>query len=147
MLNRLKTGLPFNHSTILTLRSSTKGLTIDQKQTFTGGVCGEEHKKGSTLSTTQVKSCQEKDIGQLVLLGFMSPLYTCSLSTSSSMTTLYGNLILEPASRLDAFSAYPNRTRLLSTAPGGTTDTPEVRPTRSSRTSVRPPQISYAHNR
>ena len=32
-------------------------------------------------------------------------------------------------------------------APGGTTDTQAVRPTRSSRTSVRSPQISYAHNR
>ena len=33
-------------------------------------------------------------------------LYTCTLSTSSSMTTLR-NLILWPASHLDAFSAYP----------------------------------------
>ena len=89
----------------------------------------------------------EKDLGQLVLLGFMSPLYTCSLSTLSSTTTLNGNLILELASRLDAFSAYLHRTLLLGSAPGGTTDAQEVRPTRSSRTSVRPPQISYAHNR
>ena len=59
----------------------------------------------------------------------------------------HGNLILELASRLDAFSAYLNRTLLLGYAPGGTTDAQEVRPTRSSRTSVRPPQISYAHNR
>ena len=91
--------------------------------------------------------CLEKAFGQLVLLGFMSPLYTCSLSTSSSTTTLNGNLILEPASRLDAFSAYLNRTLLPGNAPGGTTGAQEVRPTRSSRTSVRPPQISYAHNR
>ena len=34
-------------------------------------------------------------------------LYTCTLSTSSSLTTLYGDLILWPASHLDAFSAYP----------------------------------------
>ena len=33
-------------------------------------------------------------------------LYTCILSTSSSLTTLW-NLILWPASHLDAFSAYP----------------------------------------
>ena len=72
----------------------------------------------------------------------MSPLYTCSLSTLSSTTTLNGNLILELASRLDAFSAYLHRTLLLGSAPGGTTDAQEVRPTRSSRTSVRPPQIS-----
>ena len=93
------------------------------------------------------KNTLEKEFGQLVLLGFMSPLYTCSLSTSSSTTTLNGNLILEPASRLDAFSAYLNRTLLPGNAPGGTTGAQEVRPTRSSRTSVRPPQISYAHNR
>ena len=49
---------------------------------------------------------------------------------------------MELASRLDAFSAYLHRTLLLGNAPGGTTDAQEVRPTRSSRTSVRPPQIS-----
>ena len=58
-----------------------------------------------------------------------------------------GNLILWLASRLDAFSAYPYQTRLPSDAPGGTTGTPEVCPTRSSRTSVRTTQISCAHNR
>ena len=41
------------------------------------------------------------------------------------------------ASRLDAFSAYPDRTRLLGSTLGSITDTPEVRPTRSSRTKVR----------
>ena len=46
------------------------------------------------------------------------------------------------ASCLDAFSTYPTQTRLLGCAPGGTTDTPEVCPTRSSRTSVGSPQIS-----
>ena len=56
------------------------------------------------------KNLFRKRFGQLVLLGFMSPLYTCSLSTLSSTTTLNGNLILELASRLDAFSAYLNRT-------------------------------------
>ena len=34
-------------------------------------------------------------------------LCTCALSTSSSATALHGNPILRPASRLDAFSAYP----------------------------------------
>jgi len=47
------------------------------------------------------------------------------------------------ASRLDAFSAYPDRTRLLGSTLGSITDTPEVRPTRSSRTKVRTPQSSY----
>ena len=58
-----------------------------------------------------------------------------------------GDLILGPASRLDAFSAYPIRAWVPGGAPGGTTGTPEARPTRSSRTSVRTPQISYAHDR
>ena len=42
-------------------------------------------------------------------------LCTCALSTSSSATALHGNPILRPASRLDAFSAYPIPTRI----PGG----------------------------
>lgn len=36
--------------------------------------------------------------------------YTCGLSRSSSITTLEGDLILRPASYLDAFSTYPIRT-------------------------------------
>ena len=58
-----------------------------------------------------------------------------------------GDLILGLASCLDAFSTYPYPTRLPGRAPGGTTGWPEVGPTRSSRTSVRSPQISSAHNR
>ena len=52
------------------------------------------------------------------------------------------DLISESASCLDAFSTYPVQTRLPGGAPGGTTGTPEVCPTRSSRTSVGSPQIS-----
>ena len=90
----------------------------------------------------------QKGFGWLVSLGYRphSPC-TCDLSTSSSLTTLYGNLILRGASCLDAFSTYPCQTRLPGGAPGGTTDTPEVCPTRSSRTSVGSSQISCAHNR
>src|SRR5699024_5998118 len=55
-----------------------------------------------------------------------------------------GNLISEQAYRLDAFSCYPSRTKPTSHAPGGTTRTTEIRPSRSSRTKDRPPQISYA---
>ena len=58
-----------------------------------------------------------------------------------------GDLILGRASCLDAFSTYPDPTRLPGSAPGGTTGSPEVGPTRSSRTSVGSPQISNAHNR
>ena len=56
-----------------------------------------------------------------------------------------GYLILRGASRLDAFSVYPFPTWLPGHAPGGTTGTPVVSPTRSSRTKVSSSQISYAH--
>ncbi len=49
---------------------------------------------------------------------------TCGLSTWSSPTALKGGLISGRASRLDALSAYPLRTRLPGCAPGGTTGTP-----------------------
>ncbi len=51
------------------------------------------------------------------------------------------------ASRLYAFSAYPVRTWLPSGAPGGTTGTPAVRPSRSSRTGDSPTQSSCARYR
>ena len=56
-----------------------------------------------------------------------------------------GYLILRGASRLDAFSVYPVPTWLLCHAFGKTTDTPEVSPSRSSRTKDSSSQISYAH--
>ena len=60
---------------------------------------------------------------------------------------MMGYLILRCTSRLDAFSVYYIRTRLPSYALGRTTDAPEVRPTRSSRTKVSSSQISNAHDR
>src|SRR3954454_16815966 len=56
-----------------------------------------------------------------------------------------GDLISRRVSRLDAFSAYLFRRSLTSRAPGGTTGTRELRPSRSSRTRDSSPQISYAH--
>ena len=56
-----------------------------------------------------------------------------------------GDLILRRASRLDAFSAYPIPTWLPSTALGRTAGTPEVSPSRSSRTKESSSQISCAH--
>ena len=56
-----------------------------------------------------------------------------------------GSLILEGASRLDAFSVYPFPAWLLCHALGRTTDSPAASPTRSSRTKVSSSQISYAH--
>ena len=74
-------------------------------------------------------------------------LYACRLSTSSSLTTQKGGLILRTASRLDAFSAYPDPARLPGGAPGGATGPPAAGPARSSRTSARPAQTSNARNR
>ena len=56
-----------------------------------------------------------------------------------------GYLILRGASRLDAFSVYPFQTWLLCHAPGGATDTPEVRPARAWRAEGSASQISCAH--
>src|SRR5690554_5249429 len=53
-----------------------------------------------------------------------------------------GNLILERASYLDAFSTYPFRRSLTSRALGRTTGTRELRPSRSSRTRDSLPQVS-----
>src|SRR5512143_245384 len=57
-----------------------------------------------------------------------------------------GDIILGGAWHLDAFSAYLFRTWLRSDASDETTATPEVRPTRSSRTKVGIPQVSCAHS-
>ena len=91
--------------------------------------------------------------GQLLdLLVSVSSVHYCTstsdLSTSSSSRGLtdlrQGCLILRGASRLDAFSVYPFQTWLPSYAFGKTTGTPEVRPTRSSRTKVSSSQTSSA---
>src|SRR5690348_3066780 len=89
-----------------------------------------------------------KPNGRLVLVSYTHYCAsTSSLSTRWSSWALQGNLILERASRLYAFSGYHNRTSLPSRAIGMTTGTQEVRPSRSSRTKDSPPQISYAHSR
>src|ERR671915_291807 len=57
-----------------------------------------------------------------------------------------GGFILGGASHLDAFSGYPHRPSLPGAATGVTTGTRAGRPTRSSRTRVRAPQPSTAHD-
>jgi len=57
-----------------------------------------------------------------------------------------GGFISRRASRLDAFSGYPFQTWQTSRAPGGTTGTPEVCPSRSSRTRDSPSQASCARS-
>ena len=93
-----------------------------------------------------------KPHGPLVRLGFTShPASTCRLSTWSSPTALQrscdlGVFILRWASHLDAFSGYPFPTSLPGNAPGGTTGTQEVSPSRSSRTRDGSSQHSNAHD-
>ncbi len=57
-----------------------------------------------------------------------------------------GAFILGTASHLDAFSGYPYRSSLPGGALGRTAGTRADRPTRSSRTRVRAPQCSSAHD-
>src|SRR5438105_13923933 len=57
-----------------------------------------------------------------------------------------GRFILGRASHLDAFSGYHSRPSLPGVALGRTTGTRAGRPTRSSRTRVRSPQLSNAHD-
>src|ERR1700704_3796495 len=84
----------------------------------------------------------EKPNGRLVLVSYMHYCTsTSSLSTRWSSWALHfpfglGDLILRRASRLYAFSGYHNRTSLPSRAIGMTAGTQEVRPSRSSRTTL-----------
>jgi len=88
-------------------------------------------------------------LGRLVPVGYARcRASTSGLSTWSSChgpypVDLVRNLILEQASHLDAFSAYPFRRSQTSNAPGGTTGTRELRPSRSSRTRDSFPQVPY----
>ena len=68
-------------------------------------------------------------------------------SSRSLRTNRAGNLVLEGASRLDAFSAYPVPTWLPGDAASATAGTPEVGPPQSSRTRGDAPQVSSAHGR
>ena len=58
-----------------------------------------------------------------------------------------GGLVLRGVSRLDAFSVYPGRTWLPGGAPSGTTGSPAVRPSQSSRTREKAAQASCARDR
>ena len=97
--------------------------------------CGREWSSPRPISTAQLKALlllHPRPINQVVYLG-------------SYPVNPVGDLILEWASHLDAFSAYPFRTWLPGGALGRTTGALAVRPTRSSRTEVGSPQISCAH--
>src|SRR3979411_2649643 len=117
-------------------------------------MCSEQWTRKSSydINLRRVNS-MDKPNGRLVLVSYTHYCAsTSSLSTRWSSWALHfpfglGDLILERASRLYAFSGYHNRTSLPSRALGRTTGTQEVRPSRSSRTKDSPLQISYAHSR
>src|SRR5699024_9717442 len=75
-----------------------------------------------------------------------SNLSTLSSSKGSYSIKLMGSLILRRVSCLDAFSTYPCHTYLPSHAPGGTTGTPVVCPSRPSRTKDSSSHTSNAHD-
>ena len=106
------------------------------------------------MNTAKNHTAKIKNINSLGTLVVFSSMrhrtYTYTLSTRSSfgiLTSLrLGNLILEPAWRLDAFSAYPIRAQLPDSAVDTTIGSPEARHSRSSRTRECIPQISCAHS-
>jgi hypothetical protein len=133
-LNRLSSNIPKRTSYI----SITTKLVLNDSR---------------TMKTLRRVNSMDKPNGRLVLVSYTHCCAsTSSLSTRWSSWALHfpyglGDLILERASRLYAFSGYHNRTSLPSRAIGMTTGTQEVRPSRSSRTKDSPLQISYAHSR
>jgi hypothetical protein len=73
------------------------------------------------------------------------PIYLI-VSEGSYQLIVVAVLFFRGASRLDAFSVYPVRTSLPCNALGRTTVSPEVRPSRSSRTRDSSRHDSNAHN-
>jgi hypothetical protein len=76
----------------------------------------------------------------------LPPIYVLVSHGPSEGPKTLGVLILGWASHLDAFSGYPFPTSLPGAAPGGTTGTRAVGPSRSSRTRDGSPQYSNAHD-
>ena len=111
-----------------------------------GMVCFQRTLKTALLFNSLRSSPRPISTGQLrTLLHFhLRPINHVVFMGSYSFRM--GDLILRSASRLDAFSVYPIRTWLPSCAVGTTTDSPLVRPSRSSRTKDSFSQISCAHD-
>ena len=102
---------------------------------------------GEPLRLTVLKAVRPISIARLhgLLRFHLRPIDLVVFEGSLRGSRPTGELFSGGASRLDAFSVYPVRTWLLHVAPGGTMDTPAVRPTRSSRTRVSFLQLSNAH--
>ena len=127
---------------------TSKQVELSTYKTFATKLIGITRLVRRASAVLRGVNSMDKPNGRLVLVSFTHCCaFTPSLSTRWSFWALQGDLILERASRLYAFSGYHNRTSLPSHALGRTTGTQEVRPSRSSRTKDSPPQISYAHSR
>ncbi len=93
-------------------------------------------KKPSRVSSGQLKALQPLHLRPIKVVFF----------DRAYPVNPVGDLIVGAASHLDAFSGYPFLTWLLGNAVGTTTDTPEVSPSRSSRTRDSSPQVTCARN-
>ncbi len=85
------------------------------------------------ISTGQLKTSQSLHIRPINVI----------VSHGPYQLNAVGDLILRRASHLDAFSAYPFRRWQTNRALGRTIGTPELRPSRSSRTRDSLSQISF----
>ena len=126
-------------------RCSIAKAVVDRSSQSLGSWC-------SACSMDDNWSSQAARAIRTATLGVGCPRSTGGLSTGWSPPALQcptrgqGRFILGRASHLDAFSGYHSRPSLPGAAPGGATGTRAGRPTRSSRTRVRPPQSSNAHD-
>ena len=105
----------------------------------------------AALRAVVIWSSQATRAIRTAALGMGCPTSTGGLSTGWSSPALQrpyglGWFILGRASHLDAFSGYHSRPSLPGGALGSAAGTRAGRPTRSSRTRVRPPQPSNAHD-
>ena len=137
---------------------------IPKKRTVQMDCSGWEQVEPLGLTTGMVMVCFQRTLKTALLFNSLRssprPISTGQLRTllhfhlrpinhvvfMGSYSFRMGDLILRSASRLDAFSVYPIRTWLPSCAVGTTTDSPLVRPSRSSRTKDSSSQISCAHD-
>ena len=116
--------------TLLYLWGSPRGLPLLERSiASTSGDCSPSPRP---ISTGRLNALLRLHLRPINLVIYQGPYQIKSV----------GNLILERASRLYAFSAYPFRRSPTSRALGRTTGTRELRPSRSSRTRDSLPQVS-----
>ena len=146
-----------------TLWSPASGVTSEEKKQrereIDGIAAGQSPDSGNFVAYSAVLtskgSSQAARAIRTAALGGDCSRSTGGLSTGWSLPALQeprgyprtqGRFILGGASHLDAFSGYLRLPSLPGGAPGGTAGTRAGSPTRSSRTRVRTPQSSNAHD-